>query len=131
LEVRADRRGIKQIVLNLLSNAIKFTPEGGRIAIRAQRQGDIVSVSIEDTGIGIPQSAMEKIGRPFEQVQSQFTKSHQGSGLGLAIAKALAEMHGGRLCIHSQQGVGTLVHVELPVEAQPPVLAASEARLVQ
>ncbi|HEY0439553.1 MAG TPA: ATP-binding protein [Xanthobacteraceae bacterium] len=117
LAVRADRRGVKQIVLNLLSNAIKFTPEGGSISVRAERIADMISIAVEDTGIGIPASAMPKLGKPFEQVQSPLTKSYQGSGLGLAIAKSLTEMHGGRMCIRSSQGVGTEVMVQLPGDA--------------
>jgi two-component system cell cycle sensor histidine kinase PleC len=118
LAVCADRRGLKQIVLNLLSNAIKFTPEGGRISLTAAHADACVSIAIADTGIGIPEHAMAMLGRPFEQVQSQLTKSHQGSGLGLAIAKSLTEMHDGRMSIRSRQGVGTTVTVELPTKAQ-------------
>ena len=114
LVISADRRGLKQIVLNLLSNAVKFTPEGGKVIVRADYADDAVSISIEDTGIGIPEAAISNLGRPFEQVQSQFTKSHQGSGLGLAIAKSLTELHGGHMTIRSTLGVGTVVHVQLP-----------------
>ena len=115
LVVNADRRGVKQIVLNLLSNAIKFTPEGGEITLRTNRADALVSIAVEDTGIGIPENAMQHLGRPFEQVQSQLTKSHQGSGLGLAIAKSLTELHGGHMSIRSTQGIGTVVRVELPI----------------
>ena len=123
LAVRADRRGVKQIVLNLLSNAVKFTPAGGEIRLLAQHSNGAVSIAVEDTGIGIPESAMKNLGRPFEQVQSQLTKSHQGSGLGLAIAKSLAELHGGTMCIRSTQGVGTVVLVELPEDGDAQVAA--------
>jgi two-component system cell cycle sensor histidine kinase PleC len=112
--VHADRRGLKQILLNLLSNAVKFTPEGGRIAVRASRDRGAVAIAIEDTGIGIPDNAIANLGRPFEQVESQFTKSYRGSGLGLAIAKSLTELHGGTMRICSAQGVGTAVMVRLP-----------------
>jgi two-component system cell cycle sensor histidine kinase PleC len=115
LQICADRRGLKQIVLNLLSNAVKFTPDGGAVTVSAARDEGMVTIAIEDTGIGIPEHAMAKIGRPFEQVQSQLTKNHPGSGLGLAIAKSLAELHGGSMLIRSTPGVGTIVMVELPV----------------
>lgn len=118
LTLEADRRGLKQIILNLLSNAVKFTPDGGQIAVRAQRVDDEVSIAVEDTGIGIPEHAMKNLGRPFEQVQSQLTKNHQGSGLGLAIAKSLTELHGGTMRIRSTQGVGTVVLVQLPLVAR-------------
>ena len=128
LFILADRRGLKQIVLNLLSNAVKFTPDGGTIAVRLARTATAATIAIEDTGIGIPESAMRKLGRPFEQVQSQLTKNHQGSGLGLAIAKSLTELHGGAMRIRSAQGIGTRVIVELPLQpriAEEPRTAAA------
>ena len=116
IRLTADHRLLKQIILNLLSNAVKFTPEGGRVTIRARATaGGWVSVSIADTGIGIPEVALARLGRPFEQVESQLTKSHQGSGLGLAIAKSLTELHQGKMRIHSTLGRGTMVLLRLPV----------------
>ena len=110
----ADRRAVKQILLNLLSNAVKFTPEGGRVDLARACLADCVFIGIHDTGIGIPPAALTKLGRPFEQVESQLTKSYQGSGLGLAIAKSLIELHGGTMRIRSTVGIGTLVMVRLP-----------------
>ena len=116
IRLTADHRLLKQIILNLLSNAVKFTPEGGRVTIRARATASgWVSVSIADTGIGIPEVALARLGRPFEQVESQLTKSHQGSGLGLAIAKSLTELHQGTMRIHSTLGRGTMVLLRLPV----------------
>src|SRR3954463_5179611 len=112
----ADNRLLKQIVLNLLSNAVKFTPEGGRITIRARATSGWVSIAIADTGIGIPEEALARLGRPFEQVESQLTKSHQGSGLGLAIAKSLTELHHGTIRIRSTPGTGTMVVLRLPID---------------
>ncbi|GAB4068652.1 PAS domain-containing protein [Ancylobacter sonchi] len=119
LVVEADRRALKQIALNLISNAIKFTPEHGRITLRTRRTTQSALLVIEDTGIGIPKSALAKIGRPFEQVESQFTKTHKGSGLGLAIAKSLVELHGGTMRIRSSEGVGTTVIIRLPLNGRP------------
>ncbi len=119
--LHADPRSLKQIALNLLSNAVKFTPEGGRITVRGKIRGDFVRIAIADTGIGIPRDALAKLGRPFEQVESQLTKSHQGSGLGLAIAKSLAELHGGTMRMRSRLGVGTVVTLHLPLNASPAV----------
>jgi two-component system cell cycle sensor histidine kinase PleC len=116
LALRADRRTVKQIVLNLLSNAVKFTPDGGSITVRARAAGGSVTIAIEDSGIGIPKESLKNLGKPFEQVESQFTKRHRGSGLGLAIAKSLTELHGGAMRIRSTLGVGTIVLVRLPVE---------------
>jgi len=121
LSLRADRRALKQIVLNLLSNAVKFTPAGGQVTIRARNVGDAVVVGIADTGIGIAPDALQRLGRPFEQVESQLTKSHQGSGLGLAISKSLVELHGGRMSIRSTVGRGTMVMVRLPLEPHCPM----------
>jgi two-component system cell cycle sensor histidine kinase PleC len=75
-------------------------------------------LAIADTGIGISKDALAKLGRPFEQVESQLTKSHQGSGLGLAISKSLVELHGGKMSIRSSLGTGTLVVVRLPMHPQ-------------
>ncbi|HEY1311398.1 MAG TPA: ATP-binding protein [Pseudolabrys sp.] len=118
LGLRADRRAIKQIILNLLSNAVKFTPAGGRVTVRGRADGDCIVLAIADTGIGIDKEALAKLGRPFEQVESQLTKSHQGSGLGLAISKSLVELHGGSMRIRSTLGKGTLVVVRLPMHPQ-------------
>jgi two-component system, cell cycle sensor histidine kinase PleC len=118
LGLRADRRALKQVVLNLLSNAVKFTPAGGRVTMRGRVAGDCIVLAIADTGIGIAKDALARLGRPFEQVESQLTKSHQGSGLGLAIAKSLVELHGGRMRIRSTLGKGTLVVVRMPVDPQ-------------
>src|SRR6516164_1273055 len=115
IRLTADHRLLKQIVLNLLSNAVKFTPEGGRVTIRARAASGWVSISIADTGIGIPEEALARLGRPFEQVESQLTKSHQGSGLGLAIAKSLTELHHGAMRIRSTPGSGTMVLLRLPI----------------
>jgi two-component system cell cycle sensor histidine kinase PleC len=118
LQLRADRRAIKQIALNLLSNAVKFTPAGGKITVRGRMSDECVVLSIADSGIGISKDSLTRLGRPFEQVESQLTKSHQGSGLGLAIAKSLAELHGGHMRIRSALGKGTLVVVRLPLKPQ-------------
>jgi two-component system cell cycle sensor histidine kinase PleC len=118
LRLRADRRALKQVVLNLLSNAIKFTPNGGRILVRGRVTNQCIVLSIADTGIGIARDALARLGRPFEQVESQLTKIHQGSGLGLAISKSLVELHGGHMRIRSTLGKGTVVMVRLPLEPQ-------------
>ena len=112
----ADRRAIKQIAINLLSNAVKFTGEGGHISVRARNVAGALMLTIEDNGCGIPKDALGKLGRPFEQVQNQFSKSHTGSGLGLAISRSLAQLHGGALKIRSTEGVGTIVSVRIPIK---------------
>lgn len=114
IKLNADRRAMKQIVLNLLSNAVKFTNDGGRIAVRTRRVDDAVMLVIADTGIGIPKSALGKIGQPFEQVQSQYAKSKGGSGLGLAISRSLTALHQGRMRIRSREGIGTVIAIRIP-----------------
>ena len=112
---KGDRRALKQVLINILSNAVKFTPEGGRVKILASIKRHQLYIEIIDTGIGIPPKDIEKLGRPFEQVENQFTKSKSGSGLGLAISKSLVELHNGTLTITSVQGQGTTVTVALPI----------------
>jgi len=124
LMLTADRRAIKQIAINLLSNAVKFTPEGGRIAIRSRKCGSMAYLTIADSGIGIPDEDLPRIGLPFEQVETELTKCHQGSGLGLAIAKSLAQLHGGAMRIFSAQGTGTAIVVRLPQDPSCPRLKA-------
>jgi two-component system cell cycle sensor histidine kinase PleC len=124
MTIVADRRAIKQIVINLLSNAVKFTGQGGHISVRARNVSGALMLTIEDTGCGIPKDALSKLGRPFEQVENQFSKSHPGSGLGLASSKSLAELHGGALKIRSTEGVGTIVSVRIPVRRGTAATAA-------
>ncbi len=116
LTVHGDRRALKQIMLNLLSNAIKFTPSGGKVDVSVAGNDEQLRISITDTGIGIPTQDIEKLARPFEQVENQFTKSRSGSGLGLAISRSLVEMHGGLLSIESEEGAGTTVSYSLPIK---------------
>jgi two-component system, cell cycle sensor histidine kinase PleC len=114
IEVIADRRAIKQIIVNLLSNAVKFTPEGGKVVVRSRVFSDSIMLMIADTGIGIPPQSLARLGRPFEQVETQLTKTYHGSGLGLAIARSLADLHGGSMRLRSKLGTGTVVCVSLP-----------------
>jgi two-component system, cell cycle sensor histidine kinase PleC len=117
IPVVADRRATKQILVNLLSNAVKFTPEGGRITVRSRTFDDKIVLVIADTGIGIPSQSLARLGRPFEQVESQMTKTYHGSGLGLAIARSLAQLHGGSMRLRSKLEAGTVVRVVLPRDA--------------
>jgi two-component system cell cycle sensor histidine kinase PleC len=127
LQIHADRRALKQIMLNLLSNAVKFTPDGGNITVRGRHCNEGAVISIMDTGIGIAKDALAKLGRPFEQVENQHTRSHHGSGLGLAIAKSLVELHGGTMRIRSTLGRGTVVRVSLPAKPNCPLPKAEAA----
>jgi two-component system cell cycle sensor histidine kinase PleC len=114
IPVVADRRATKQIIVNLLSNAVKFTPEGGKVVVRSHVLEDRIVLLIADSGIGIAPQSLQRLGRPFEQVESQLTKTYHGSGLGLAIARSLAHLHGGSMKLRSRLGTGTVVRVSLP-----------------
>jgi two-component system, cell cycle sensor histidine kinase PleC len=114
----ADRRATKQIMVNLLSNAVKFTPEGGRVVVRSHVLRDKIVFLIADTGIGIAPHSLARLGRPFEQVESQLTKTYHGSGLGLAIARSLTQLHGGSMKLRSKLGAGTVVRISLPRDAR-------------
>ena len=115
LKMCADKRAVKQILLNLLSNAVKFTPDNGKVTVRLSKTKGHAKITIADTGIGIPESEIDKLGRPFEQVENQLTKSRPGSGLGLAISRSLVEMHGGKFEIKSAESEGTTVICHLPL----------------
>jgi len=128
LSVVADRRATKQILVNLLSNAVKFTPEGGKIVVRSHLTSDRITLLIADSGIGIAAQSLARLGLPFEQVESQLTKTYHGSGLGLAIARSLTQLHGGSMKLRSRLGAGTVVRVSLPRDprnARPDMPAAA------
>ncbi len=128
ISVVADRRAIKQIIVNLLSNAVKFTPDGGKVTVRGRVLKDSIMLMIADTGIGIAPHSLLRLGKPFEQVESQLTKTYHGSGLGLAIARSLTNLHGGSMRLRSQLGTGTVVYVSLPRDARnakPKISAAA------
>ncbi|MFC4441065.1 ATP-binding protein [Caulobacter henricii] len=118
-EIEADYRAVKQVLLNLLSNAIKFTPRSGSVTIRAEVRrdplGDRLRVSVQDTGIGIAKEDLARLAKPFEQVESQLSKTTQGTGLGLALTKSLIEMHDGAMDMASTPGEGTTVSFSLPI----------------
>ncbi|GAK71590.1 PAS domain-containing protein [Agrobacterium rubi] len=126
MHMAVDRRAMKQIMLNLLSNAVKFTGEGGRVELRTHVHQRGLMLTIADTGIGIPSTSINKIGQPFEQVQSQYAKSQGGSGLGLAISRSLVKLHGGSMKIRSCVGKGTVVALMIPhAETVQPLASAS------
>jgi signal transduction histidine kinase len=112
-----DEKKFKQIVINLLSNAIKFTPEGGKVTLTAEIEGDgSLKLTVSDTGIGIAADDLERAMTPFSQVDSAYCRRHEGTGLGLPISRALAELHGGTLVMESEPDVGTTVIVRFPSE---------------
>jgi GAF domain-containing protein len=113
-QIRGDERKIKQVLLNLLSNAIKFTPDGGRIEVRAIPGGGSVEVSVSDTGVGIAPEDQEAIFEEFRQVGTA-DKKVEGTGLGLALSRKFIELHGGRIWVQSQVGLGSTFSFTIPV----------------
>ena len=124
-EIEADERKVKQVVFNLLSNAVKFTPDGGSVAVRARRVGDVAEVAVADTGVGIDPADQGRIFQEFQQAGHQ-----EGSGLGLALARSLVALHGGRLWVESERGSGSTFTFTLPVRQAAPTVDPDPA-LVQ
>jgi two-component system CheB/CheR fusion protein len=115
-DIEADELKAKEIIYNLLSNAVKFTPEGGRIGMRARRNGGEVEVEVWDTGDGIAAENMGKIFEGFFRVDTPYSRVTEGTGLGLPLSQKMVELHGGKLSVVSEGlGKGTLVRFTLPI----------------
>jgi signal transduction histidine kinase len=119
----ADRLRLKQVLLNLLTNAVKFTPSGGSVEARAERVGDEVRVSVEDTGVGITESDQARIFEAFQQGRRDASASAEGTGLGLTLSKRIVELHGGRIWVKSRVGHGSTFTFSIP-DASPSASAA-------
>jgi signal transduction histidine kinase len=113
-EVVGDERKVKQVLLNLLSNAVKFTPEGGRITLKASQRDGVVEISVTDTGIGIASEDQAAIFEEFRQVGSD-EQRREGTGLGLTLAKKFVELHGGNIWVGSEVGRGSTFTFTLPL----------------
>jgi signal transduction histidine kinase len=112
--IRGDERKVKQVLLNLLSNALKFTPEGGRIEVRAALHEGRAEVSVADTGVGIAPEDQEAVFEEFRQVGTA-DKKVEGTGLGLALSQKFVELHGGRIWVESEVGRGSTFTFTLPL----------------
>ena len=120
-----DRTRIRQVLLNLISNAARFTERGG-VRVQARREGNNMIVSVSDSGPGIAPEHQQRIFEPFQQVDGSIRRRFGGTGLGLSISKRFVEMHGGRMWLESQVGVGSTFYFSLPVaEAASPVAASA------
>jgi len=113
-EITADERKFKQILLNLLSNAVKFTPEGGKVDVRARRLDGSVEVAVADTGVGIAPADHEAVFEEFRQLGTDYTKKAEGTGLGLALTRKFVELHGGSIRLESEPGKGSTFTFTLP-----------------
>jgi signal transduction histidine kinase len=114
-QVKGDERKIKQVLLNLLSNAVKFTPEGGRIDVRAVLTDGVAEVSVADSGVGIAPEDHEAVFEEFRQVGTDYARKHEGTGLGLALARKFVELHGGAIWVKSEVGQGSTFTFTIPV----------------
>jgi signal transduction histidine kinase/CheY-like chemotaxis protein len=127
---QADERKLKQVVLNLLSNAVKFTPDGGSVTVEARRVGDEAQVSVRDTGIGIAEDERDRIFEAFQRGGRAARTSTEGTGLGLTLSKRIVDLHGGRLWVESELGVGSIFSFALPMlpgsAARPEPIAEAE-----
>jgi signal transduction histidine kinase/uncharacterized protein (DUF302 family) len=121
--IKADRSKFKQVLYNLLSNAVKFTPAPGTITVSVKDSAEQLTVSVEDTGIGMKPEDLPKLFREFEQIDGSYTRRYQGTGLGLALCRRFVEMHGGRIWAESQFGKGSIFTFTIPREPR----LASEA----
>jgi len=121
--VEADERKIKQVLVNLLSNAVKFTPDGGRVEVRARRVNEEAHVSVRDTGIGIAQADQRRIFAAFEQAAANAIGRTDGTGLGLAISRRFVELHGGRIWVESALGIGSSFTFAIPLRQPTAVVA--------
>jgi cell cycle sensor histidine kinase DivJ len=117
-ELVADGRACKQILINLVSNAVKFTPAGGRVSVVVRREGAHIVFMVSDTGIGIAENDLPKLGEPFFQAAAAYSRSHEGTGLGLSIVRGLVGLHDGDMIIESAVGEGTSVTVRLPLDCR-------------
>jgi two-component system sensor histidine kinase BarA len=129
--VRQDGGKLRQILTNLLTNAIKFTPEGGRVLLRAEADGPDLVLTVSDTGVGIAPADQELVFEKFRQAASPMTREHEGTGLGLSIVRELSKLLGGDVTLKSEVGRGSTFTVRLPldlkagvrIEYHPPRLA--------
>ncbi len=141
IEIEADERRLKQVLFNLLSNAVKFTPEGGSVRVAARRVGsqesgvrnnevtelrtqrseldrDFIEISVADTGVGIKPEDIEKLFKPFSQLESAYTKNIEGTGLGLALTRRLVDLHQGRIWVESEFGKGSKFSFAIPIRQE-------------
>jgi len=113
--VHADKAKVRQVLLNLLDNATKFAPNGGKLKIKAVREGDWCQVSVIDNGIGIKKEDQKRMFEPFCQLDNPLIKEKGGTGLGLMLVKQIIERHGGRIWVESEYGRGSWFIFTLPL----------------
>ncbi|MFI4876973.1 MAG: sensor histidine kinase, partial [Blastopirellula sp. JB062] len=112
--VLGDEEGVRTVLGNLIDNAIKYTPEGGSVDVAWKQEGEHVAISVQDTGLGIPQSAQERIFERFYRVDKARSREMGGTGLGLSIVKHTVQAMNGSVTVESQVGEGSKFIVRLP-----------------
>ena len=117
-EIVADKRALNQILFNLLSNAIRFTDRGGKVLVSARAEAAGIVFVVEDSGVGISDVDLERVGEPYFQAGAPYDRRHGGTGLGLSIVKGLVRLHGGEFSIRSRLGQGTRITVRLPLDCE-------------
>ena len=130
-EINADPRALRQVVINLVSNAVKFTESGGKIEVVARARGNEIELIVSDTGVGIPEADLAKLGDPFFQGRSAYDRTYEGTGLGLSVVMGLVKLHGGAVEIESRLRKGTKVIVRLPLDCQPSMKAAATNQIAK
>ncbi|MDH2308839.1 PAS domain-containing sensor histidine kinase [Methylobacterium brachiatum] len=128
IEITADPSACRQVLINLISNAVKFTPRGGRVDLSLRPGPDGLDIVVADTGVGVGEGDLPKLGTPFFQAGSGgYKRQHEGTGLGLSVVQGLVGLHGGALQIESAPQAGTVVTVTLPLVCRDPAAAAGPA----
>jgi hypothetical protein len=125
--IEADPDRIAQVLRNLLNNAIKFNKDNGRVSVSAEREGDFIKISVEDTGIGISGDSLERLFEPFFQAEQTIFRKYQGTGLGLTISRGIIESQGGRIWVESALKKGSTFHFTIPLV---PVKEVKSVRLL-
>ncbi len=130
-EINADPRALRQVVINLVSNAIKFTERGGKVDVSARAVGGQIELVVTDTGVGISESDLTKLGDPFFQGRSTYDRAYEGTGLGLSVVMGLVKLHGGSVEIESRLRKGTKVLVRLPLDCQQGMKAMATSQIAK
>ncbi|MGE0339390.1 MAG: ATP-binding protein [Xanthobacteraceae bacterium] len=130
-EINADPRAFRQVVINLVSNAIKFTEAGGKVDVTARAAGGMLELIVADTGVGIPEADLARLGDPFFQGRSSYDRMYEGTGLGLSVVMGLVKLHGGSVEIESRLRKGTKVSVRLPFDCHAAAKAAATSQIAK
>ena len=116
LELTADKRAVKQMLINLLTNAVKFNKENGEVTLTCQTDNEWHKIAVQDNGIGVDEEDLLRVMEPFAQIEREKGRIHEGAGLGLPLTKSLIEAHGGKIDFLSKKGSGTTATLYFPAK---------------